>query len=65
MGPKHATLLNPSGDMFYFAAFRKLQHKPHLVIHSFDPASGVCRRAVDTLDCPGKFSAPVSNSSRC
>ena len=42
-GPAHATLLNPEGDTFYFAAYRKLQQKQELVLHSFDVATGVCR----------------------
>ena len=42
-GPAHATLLNPEGDTFYFAAHRKLQQKQELVLHSFDAATGICR----------------------
>ena len=61
----HATLLNPARDLFYFAAYRRLQQKHHLVLHPFDPATGVCRRAVDALECPGKFSTPVREQIRC
>lgn len=33
-GPHHATLLNPARDMFYFAAYRKLQQGIHYSVPS-------------------------------